>query len=88
MRWLDGITNSMDMTLSKLWELVRDREACVLQSMQLQRSDTSKWLNWTELTKDYLWKSSNLKEIKSNKKFYLYSDYLYQRNIKYPLHTI
>ena len=41
MRWLDGITDSMDMGFTKLRELVMDREPGVLQSMGTQDSDTS-----------------------------------------------
>ena len=37
MRWLDGITNAVDMNLGKLWEMVRTRKPGILQSMGSQR---------------------------------------------------
>ena len=79
-RWQDGITDSMDVSLSELWELVMEGDLACCDSWGGKESDTTEWLNWTELT--ITWGISIILSHITwprNDKFYWFKDMLCKR---------
>ena len=70
MRWLDGITDAMDMNLGKLQEMVRDREAWRAAGLEATKSQT-RLGDWTPTTIIYMWNlKKKKKKTNSNKLMY------------------
>ena len=74
MRWLDGITDSMDMSLSKVRELVMDRGLECCSPWSLKKSNMTEWLTWTELKRVLIF--SRIRSLLKRGNNMLYTDQL------------